>query len=215
MKNDYKGKLDGNEIRISVPPTLLVTAVAKVADTRQARTADFKAVGDAVYLLGGNRIGLEGSECLELLGGKLPVVADRVAEPDWDEANRTYSWIGGAVGREQPKLRSLHDVSDGGLLTAVAEACLARNLGVKLEVPQGAEPWRFSFGEGYHSFVASCQESDVEALESEWRASNVPFKRIGTTQQSEWLELRVADGENVRVETKALRAAWKKEGYWE
>ena len=36
-----------------------------------------------------------------------------------------YAWLGGAIGKEQKKLRSIHDVSDGGLMTAIAESCVA------------------------------------------------------------------------------------------
>ncbi len=45
MKNDFRGKLRGEPITISVPPTLLMTAIGRVADTRNAKSADFKAVG--------------------------------------------------------------------------------------------------------------------------------------------------------------------------
>ena len=43
MKNDFRGKKNGQPVTISVPPTLLMTAVAKTSDVRTARTADFKA----------------------------------------------------------------------------------------------------------------------------------------------------------------------------
>src|SRR5206468_1554838 len=50
MKNDFRGKHEGKPVVISVPPTLLVTAMARVPDVRLARTSDFKAAGDAIYL---------------------------------------------------------------------------------------------------------------------------------------------------------------------
>src|SRR5690606_27509272 len=63
MKNDYRGTArDGKPVSISVPPTLLMTAVARVPDVRHSRTSDFKSPGDQIYMLGGRSFGLVGSE---------------------------------------------------------------------------------------------------------------------------------------------------------
>jgi phosphoribosylformylglycinamidine synthase len=229
MKNDYRGRVEGKEVVISVPPTLLMTAVARVPDVRQARTADFKAQGDAIYLLGGTALGLAGSELQYLrrdsggvLGGRL-----KLAEPDWEQANRLYAWIGGSDGEEHSKLRSLHDVSEGGLLVAIAESMLARGLGATIQLPgspSDEDLWEQSFGEGYHSFVATVSEADVGSVESEWRGLGIPFSRLGTVTGAEKLEVRWRRDEaggggsqtaSWTVAVKALRAAWKREGYWE
>jgi phosphoribosylformylglycinamidine synthase len=68
MKNEYQGKRRGELVSISVPPTLLITAVARVTDIKQARTADFKSVGDFIYLIGNSQLGLQGSELQAMVG---------------------------------------------------------------------------------------------------------------------------------------------------
>src|SRR5690606_15059920 len=137
-------------------------------DTRLARTADFKAAGDVIFMLGPGDFGLLGSELHSMLverlrerGGNdrqvvLPVSRTagsrvRVTGPDWDVANRVYRWVGGAEGKRQHHIRSVHDVSEGGLLVAVAECVIARGLGAAVVIPDGVDPWEFSFGEGFHS----------------------------------------------------------------
>ncbi len=214
MKNDFRGKKDGQPITISVPPTLLMTAVARVPDSKQARTADFKSAGDAIYLLGGTRLGLQGSE-LQAALGKLPAAVSRVPDPDWSEARRTYSWLGWAIGKEQPRLKSVHDVSEGGMLVAVAEGLLARGLGATIQLPSTVEPWELAFGEGFHSFVVSVSEMDSPALESEWFSLDIPFRRLGAVNSGERLEVKLPDAAGFAVDVKQLRAAWLKEGYWE
>ncbi len=214
MKNDFRGKRDGQSVTISVPPTLLMTAVGRVSDVKQARTADFKSVGDAIYLLGGNRLGLLGSELQDALG-KLPSVAPRTGEPDWAEARRIYSWLGCTIGKEQPRLKSVHDVSEGGVLVAIAEGLLARGFGASVSISSTADPWELAFGEGFHSFVVSVSEMDSPALESEWFSHDIPFRRLGAVTPTERVEVRLADGANFAVDVKQLRAAWLKEGYWE
>jgi phosphoribosylformylglycinamidine synthase subunit PurSL len=58
MKND--STMGG--VRISVPPTLLVSALGQIEDVRAALTLDFKRPGDVVYLLGSTRDETGGSE---------------------------------------------------------------------------------------------------------------------------------------------------------
>lgn len=210
MKNDFKGRgADGADIKISVPPTLLMTAIAKVADTRLARTSDFKASGDAIYLFGPGQFGLVGSELQALFQGKIPAHG-RLPAADWNAARRVYQWVGGGLGAEQVHLRSIHDVSDGGLLVAIAECLIARGLGASLLPVETGTEWEFFFGEGFHSFVLSAPETETAKLEAEWRAFDLPFKRLGSVTGSMKLEV---SGWSVPVDS--IRAAWKKEGYWE
>lgn len=223
MKNDYRGRLNGDMIKISVPPTLLITAIGKVPEIQLARSSDFKSPGDHIYVLGGKRLGLVGSELHSWLqeahGGsaKLPG-SSRLAEPAWDEALKIYSWLGGGLGTHQNKLRSAHDISEGGLLVALAEAMIARGFGAQVQLPMDREPWEMGFGEGFHSFVVSVGENDGSLIEEEWTAQGVPFFKIGRVTFADQLEVRwgaVNQGRKWIVPLKQIRAAWKKEGYWE
>jgi len=223
MKNDFRGKQDGKPVAISVPPTLLMTAVARVADVRYARTADFKRTGDSIYLIGGKSLGIIGSE-LQVMSGRAYVgtsaAQPQCAEPNWEEARCIFSWIGGGIGKERVRLRSLHDVSEGGVLVAVAESMIARGLGARLNLPAQVDPWEIGFGEGFHSFVATLSDEDVSAVEAEWAAHGVPFLKLGVVTNSEKLEVTWGEGATVSnaswsVPVKQLQAAWQKGGYWE
>jgi phosphoribosylformylglycinamidine synthase subunit PurSL len=228
MKNDFRGRQGGREVLISVVPTLLVTAVGRVRDVKQARTADFKSPGDVVYLLGGTQFGLRGSELQSVAVSKgiseLRGLAEAsVGIPDWITARKTYCWLGGAEGKLQSKLRSLHDVSEGGLLVAVAESLFSRSSGVALEFSTDllarSGLWELAFGEGFHGFVASVGEADVPNIEREWGELGVPFTRIGIVTNEPRLQLRWEDRSgpwrSFTAAIPALRAAWSKEGYWE
>lgn len=217
MKNDYRGRLDGKDVEISVVPTLLVTAVARVPDIRWTRTADFKSAGDIIYLFGGTKFGLIGSEFQSMLPGPLPCEAT-LAEPDWQLARNTYSWIGGSAGKGQHRLRSLHDVSDGGVLVSVAESLIARGLGAQIEFPVDANPWEFGFGEGFHGMICSVIENDALQVESEWTATGISFLKLGVVTSSERLDVAWTESgarKSWNIQTRSLRFAWKKEGYWE
>lgn len=219
MKNDFRGKRGGEPVTISVPPTLLVTAMGRMPDIRYARTADFKRAGDLIYLIGDSDFGLLGSEFLSMVPSHAK--SARASHPNWKLARRIYSWLGGTTGQEQRKLKSLHDVSEGGLLVAVAECLIARGLGATLTIPKSVDPWEFSFGEGFHSFIGSVSELDAGAFEVEMTSLALPFMKLGSTNSSDRLEISVSRGSNNQsaarwsVSVKQLKLAWQKGGYWE
>ncbi|MBY0470645.1 phosphoribosylformylglycinamidine synthase [bacterium] len=223
MKNDFKGRRGNEEIKISVPPTLLMTAVAKVQDIHRARSSDFKNVGDRIYAIGG--IAQASSGCIGLLGSEYALTGasvgsnPRVGRPDWELAKKLYKWLGGAEGKELGRLRSLHDISEGGLLVAVAESMIGRGLGANITIPSAIEnAWEFCFGEGFHSFMGSASESDAASLEAEMKLLGIPFISLGSVSSGDRLEVRGQIGaENLNWDfgVQKLRSAWKKEGYWE
>lgn len=232
MKNDYRGRKDGKPLTISVPPTLLMTAVARVRDVRLSRTSDFKTEGDQIYLLGGRDFGLMGSELhamyadrLRERGGNdrqvvLPSSAGlKTPKPDWKAAKPLYAWLGGTQGEAQRSLRSVHDLSEGGLLAALAEGLIAKGMGADVEFPAEEDPWVFGFGEGFHSFVVSIRDAEAPMVEEEWARFGIGFHYLGTVTQSGVLEVnwRSRDGgrSGWKANVRELREAWKKEGYWE
>ena len=48
MKNDYVN----GDMKISIPPTLLISAISRMPDVRRAVTMDFKRGGDLIVVLG-------------------------------------------------------------------------------------------------------------------------------------------------------------------
>jgi phosphoribosylformylglycinamidine synthase len=124
MKNDYHGP-DG---KLSVPPTLLVSAMATHPDIRRAVTMDAKAPGDLVYVLGQTRAELGGSQYARQLGwsgGEVPIV-----EPQ--SFLRGYELLHKAILAELAE--SCHDCSEGGLAVALAETAFSGGLGMTINL---------------------------------------------------------------------------------
>ena len=145
----------------------------------------------------------------------------RLPEPNWEEAVRTYSWLGAAEGKQSTRLRNVHDVSDGGLFVAVAECLIARGFGAKIEIPQdasdfgGCDLWELCYGEGFHSFVVSSAESDTSDLESEWLGLGIPFLRLGRVTNHRRIEVIQGEQTLMNVEIEEVRSAWNKTEYFE
>ncbi len=235
MKNDFRGKKGDKEIKISVPPTLLVTALGCVKDIRETRTSDFKSDGQVIYLIGGKQFGLLGSEFhsmaineIQKKGGSDPQAVlptmnlhskeHRLPFPDWNCATQIYRWLGGALGEHQDKLASVHDISEGGLLVAVTESLMARGLGAKIKIPKFEDYWEFCFGEAFHSFIVSTAPIHSQSVEQELKSFDIPYLMLGHVQKNGILEIVFQNGlkEDSWVSSiDECRKAWMKEGYWE
>ncbi len=123
MKNDFRGK-DGRgaDIAVSVLPTLLVTSMAK-AKMGTARGSDFKKSGDLIYVLGSGEAKLGGSEFAHVYN-----VADEAPVIDLGANMALYRKIYNSMHL----LSSAHDLSEGGLMVALAESMIGGGVGASL-----------------------------------------------------------------------------------
>jgi phosphoribosylformylglycinamidine synthase len=98
-----------------------------------------------------------------------------------------------------------HDVSDGGLLVAVAEMAMAGGVGaVLLPAPEGSVPHAWWFGEDQGRYVLAV--ADGAALLARMAGSGVPARRIGRTGGE---ELTLAGAFSISVQKlRAANAAW-------
>ena len=76
------------------------------------------------------------------------------------------------------KLTACHDLSDGGLLVAIAEMALTGDLGCELKNVGGHARL---FGEDQGRYVLTVKTSDVAGVKAAALASNVSLEEIGTT----------------------------------
>jgi len=76
---------------------------------------------------------------------------------------------------------AVHDVSDGGVLVAVAEMALAGNRGVSLEVPPPDVPAHASwFGEDQARYVVAAAPDHADAIHKAASVADVPVRVIGS-----------------------------------
>lgn len=125
MKNDYSI----GDTRISIPPTVLFSAIGIVPDVRCSVTPDFKRPGDPIYVLGVTRDETGGSEYFAqrgLVGNKVPKVTDP------QHAITMYRALHKAI--RTGLVASCHDLSDGGLGVALAESCFSGALGATVSL---------------------------------------------------------------------------------
>jgi len=140
-----------------IQPTPVVGMVGLVHDLAHVTGLAWRQSGDAIWLLGvpleagddaaqapDPRLSLAGSSYLEVIHGQL---TGRPPEVDLDLERSVQAFLRRAI--TAGLVASAHDLSDGGLLVAAAEASIASGLGAHLEIPaSGARLDRLLFAEG-------------------------------------------------------------------
>lgn len=129
MFNDFKGFDDkGNPVKISVPPTLLISSIGIIEEVENAVTIDAKFSGDLIYILGETFDELGGSEYFNSLGFSGNVVP--VTDPK--KNLKIYQQYAKAV--LEGLVSAGIGVNRGGLSVALAKMSAAGKLGINVSL---------------------------------------------------------------------------------
>jgi phosphoribosylformylglycinamidine synthase subunit PurSL len=160
LNNTYSGS-DGE--RHAVPPTLVITAVAHVPEVSRCITPELVAPGNVLVLLGDTGEHFAGSH-LDLLTGahRAPGPGSGTA-PRLDAASPArYRTLHQAI--RAGLVAACHDVSEGGLAVALAEMCIAAQLGARINSLPHSDVSAALFSESAGRLVVEVAASDVEAV---------------------------------------------------
>lgn len=135
MFNDFKGYDDkGNPVAISIPPTLLISAIGVMPDLNKTVSPEFKKEGDSIYLLGETYDELGASEYYKMLAsneGNLAIGND-VPQVHLEKNIKTYKVLENAIAKEL--ISSAVSLTSGGLAVALAKASVGGMLGCKISL---------------------------------------------------------------------------------
>ena len=160
----------------AILPTPVIGGVGLVEAGGRVATLPFKRAGHLLLLVGESRGHLGQSLYLRELHGREdgpPPPVDLQAERRNGEFVRAQI----AAGR----VAACHDVSDGGLLVALAEMAMAGGLGAELEGLE-APPAALAgllFGEDQGRYVLEVAAADAGPLAQEAARRGVPLRRLG------------------------------------
>jgi phosphoribosylformylglycinamidine synthase len=221
MFNDFKGYgPDGEPLKISVPPTLLVSSIAKVHDVTSCVDVQLVQPGDYVYVVGVTRDELGGSEYLGMMTGRSATSPGAVGTLPAVNAQvflETYRAVHRAI--RAGLVASAASCSRGGLGVALARMAMAGGLGIVGDLGQAgaygvtrADAILFSESQG--RFVVSVPAQSKDAFELEMGAA-VPIQPMGQVSDRPSITLRgLQGGTAVDVDVSALKASYKKTLDW-
>ncbi|MBE2269352.1 MAG: phosphoribosylformylglycinamidine synthase subunit PurL, partial [Anaerolinea sp.] len=210
LNNEYMGA-DGQ--RHAIPGTLLISALGIVPDVTRTVTADLKAAGDLLYVVGATQHELGGSHLHLIHGFKGGTVPQPV--PDALAHMRTLH-----TAIRTGLVQACHDVSEGGIGVALAEMCIAGKLGVEAflqnlddHIEPEAMPDVALFSQSNGRFIVEVRLEDQAVFEEHMRG--VPITMIGRVKLFNNLVVRhsVYDDEDapplIRLRIEDLERAWR------
>jgi phosphoribosylformylglycinamidine synthase subunit PurSL len=199
--------------RTSIPGTLLISALGRVADVRKCVTMDLKESGNELYLVGITRNELGGSHYHLVTGqtGGAPPTADFALAP------RIFKAIHAAI--DTGLIRACHDLSEGGLAVAIAEMAFAGGVGADitgLNMIAGAQNETDDvrlFSESSTRFLVEVKPDNAGAFRA--LLADVPVSAVGKTVAEQRLRIAGDNGEwLIWARLSELKEAWQKPLRW-
>ncbi|MBN1191340.1 MAG: phosphoribosylformylglycinamidine synthase subunit PurL [Dehalococcoidales bacterium] len=204
---EYKGKI------ISIPHTLLVSAVGVTDDVKKTVSMDLKSIGDSLYIIGitGNDLG--GSEYFaahNFTGNNVPRV-------DPQQSRKIMEALSSAM--DKGLVKACHDCSEGGLAVAVSEMAFSGGLGATIYlklVPRTGPIYRndyLLFSESNSRFIVEISPAHEARFMK--AMAGITMASIGHINQEEVFEVFGLTGDIVmREPLTELKEAWQKPLRW-
>jgi phosphoribosylformylglycinamidine synthase len=218
LNNEFSYEVEGEKKTISIPSSLLISALGQVEDVQHCVTMDLKTPGNVLYQVGVTHAEMGGSHfnlVQDQLGGAPPQVDPALAR-------KTFAALHQAICAGT--VRACHDLSEGGLGVAVAEMAFAGGLGADIAldaVPHNVEAETpdeknvvLLFAESNTRFVCEVSEENCQAFEN--ALGDVPHAKIGKVSIEPKLRIIAGDPLEplVDADIAELKEAWQAPLRW-
>ena len=157
-------------------PTPAIGGVGLLKDASKLARAGFQRDGDVIILIGETKGHLGQSIYLREIEGKEEGGAPPV---DLATEKKHGDFVRGLI--EQGRVDTVHDLSDGGLLVAVAEMALKGNIGASVGQASLPDAIPFFFGEDQARYLIAAPFAEAEKIVAEARDAYIPVTELGKT----------------------------------
>ena len=184
-----------------INPTPAIGGVGLIKDLNHFSTPSIKREDDNILLLGqtSGYLGqsIYAKEILNNTSG-LPPKIDLKSEKKIGDTVRDLININ--------KIDTVHDVSDGGFLVALAEMSISGNIGVRINLDKENLNDKFLFGEDQGRYIISISDKQMSEITKIFNDREIFFQKVGKTCGK---KLIINDNEEVEIEVlKNLHENW-------
>jgi len=173
MFNDFSGfDANSNPVKVSVPPTLLISSIGICSNVEKAVSMDAKCEGDLVYIVGETFEELGGSEYFASRGFS----GNRIAHLNAAKAIVQYGNLTTAIDKEL--VGSAYPVNYGGLFVAFAKVAIAGRLGMEVRIPLVTHSDYYLFSESLSRFVVTIAPERKTAFEQQMGSDAMLVGRV-------------------------------------
>lgn len=185
-------------------PTPVVGMVGLIQKRDHITTQAFKKAGDVILLLGETFAELGGSELQYLVTGS---ISGRPPVCDLEKEQRTQKTVLQAI--RSGWITSAHDVSEGGLALALAEACISGNKGAKVSLETQLAPAVHLFSESQSRILLTTTAENAAEVTELAEKQGVPCSRIGEVTEDRQLIVNVNHQCVIQQEIALLGKRWE------
>lgn len=165
----------------AVYPTPVIGMVGLIEDLKHITTANFKNIGDLIYVFGEDKEELGGSEFLKVVHNKVEGNAPHIdLQIEQNLHNTILSLINDGL------IESAHDISEGGILSALAECCILddeKPIGAEVNIPIKTREDFTLFSESQSRIIVSVKAKNKKLFEESASKLFTPFIQIGETKK--------------------------------
>jgi len=199
---------------ISIPSTLLISAISLVDDINKCVTMDVKKESNLLFIVGETKNELGGSHYYKINGR----LGANVPKLDLETAPKIAGRICTAIA--DSLIVSCHDCSEGGLAVALAEMAFAGGLGIEADLrglPKELNCTRIDaqlFSESNSRYIVEVEPENYDAFAK--LMLNLPFGQIAKVTKENKLVIKAQNGQTViEQDLASLKKAWQKTFDWQ
>lgn len=212
-KDSMKNDTQRGGRKISIPPTLLFSAIGRIDDVRNAITMPFKQPGDVIYILGQTFEELGASELHRWLAEKQKTpghIGGQLPHVDAAHAMALYNKLHEAMANRW--IASCHTPSLGGLGVGISLCCIGGDLGADIDLSgiylDDLSDSGALFGESNSRFIISVAPDHASSIEDHFRGCDI--YRVGSVRPDQQLVVRGKKNTPlIQADVAALRKAYR------
>ena len=190
---------------VSIPGTLLISAVGVIGDIRKITSSDLKEDGNLIYLCGKTCRELGGSQYGKMFKSK----DSYVPKPNPEKTLKLMKKIHQAI--KKGLISSCHDCSDGGFITAISEMVIGGKLGAEVSldkfISENEEIETLLFSESQGRFIIEVQKEKQKKFEELMKGKEISL--IGKVISGQFLKVYNKNKLIFEIPQKALEKSWQ------
>lgn len=197
MFNDFKGFNEkGIPVKISIPPTLLISAIGVMPDIEKAISIEPKFAGDLIYLLGETKDELGASEYYSMISkeaGK-DYIGNNVPKVNAANNKKIYLRFYKAIQKEI--VASAISVERGGIAVALSKMAIASGLGLDISLKKVfSDEAAALFSESQGRILVTVAPENKEKFEKVMSDSKISL--LGKVTEEKSIKIQNHSGKNI------------------
>lgn len=214
MFNDFEGYDEREEnVKISIPPTLLISSIGVIPDYNKTVTLDGKISGDLIYILGETFDEMEGSEYFSFLSDKYKKSFHDtgIATVEVEQNKVLYKTFFSTV--KDDLIATSVSIHHGGLAYAIAKMTMAGGLGANISLKSmpgtNTRDDYALFSESAGRILVAIDPKKKKQFEKKF--SGIPFGPLGRLTREKKIQIKNRHGKKcVDVSVDTLLASYRK-----